>query len=200
MSKCYKMDFPHNEQNGILKYFYRRNHEYYDDMSIFSYNASGFFKKDNHMPQHLFDFDSYTYWTDAGNPNSEMENFVSFCFNKGFASIKGYEIKASRFSTLPNAWTLSGSNDNKQWFFNSTTVHAMGKNDVYYVDWNYGPFRCYRFDFINNTYDNKRPSDVDQIELFGTFTSNSNFLCKTIMKKYVVFDSFIFLVTFLMLK
>ena len=194
------MNFPHREQNGILKHLYKKKREYYNDTSIFSYNASGYHKQGNHLPQHALDFNDNNYWTDNDNPNSNNENFVSFCFKKGFAVIKGYEIKASSLTTLPNEWTLSASNDNEKWSFNKTTSHAMEKNEVFYVDWYFGPFRCYRFDFLNNTLNGRRASDVKQIEIFGMFYPNDFLFCKTNKRKYASFDNSILLLSCFLLK
>ena len=163
--------FPHIEQNGILKYLYLKNSSYYNNRKIFSYKASGYNKRLSLYPSYAFDFNDNRYWTDSENENSNVENFLSFCFEKGIAIIKGYEIKASNGGTLPYKWSFSASNNNKKWSYNKTTTHAMNTNDVFYVDWYNGPFKCYRIDFINNTYNNLKTTDVNQIEIFGVYYS-----------------------------
>ena len=56
-----RMNFPHLEQNGILKHLYRKNNTYYNDTRIFSYNSSGFEKRFYTFAYHAFDFDSSNY-------------------------------------------------------------------------------------------------------------------------------------------
>ena len=185
------MNFPHKEQNGILKYLYRKDRKYYNNTQIFSYNFSGFWSV--RYPFNAFDFGSTVCWIDSGTERSNNENFLSFCFKKGFAEIKGYELKTTSGTMRANVWTFSASNDNEKWSFNTTTNHKMGINEVFYVDWNHGPFKCYRFDFITNTNENNRGSDVAQIELFGVYYPRDFLTCGTKKQKYFLYHmNFIF--------
>ena len=175
------MNFPHKEQNGILRHLYRKNNAYYNDTRIFSYDSSGFVKEYLHYPHYIFDFGSNDHWFDSAN-----EVFVSFCFEKGFASIKGYEIKGSSGTHQVKKWAFSGSIDNKNWLYNTTIEHAMIADEVFYVDWHHGPFKCFRIDIIQNVVNNYRMGDVKQVELFGIFYPDNNFFCKTMKHRFTL--------------
>lgn len=186
------MNFPHKEQNGILRYLYRRSSTYYNNIEIFSYNSSGFYK--THKPSSAFDFEASEYWIDINNPNSGNEVFLSFCFNKGFSQIKGYEIKHPNGLDKPYIWTFSGSNDGINWSFNTTTEYNMSEKTVHYVGWKHGPFKCYRFDFIQNSYNFLRSTDVKQVEIFGTFYPNDFFICGTKKIIYSMSKTYYFII------
>ena len=186
------MNFPHKEQNGILRHLYRKDKNFYNNTQIFSYDCSGVYG--TRYPFNAFDFGTSSYWLDSENPNSNNENFISFCFKKGFAEIKGFELKTSSGSMRANVWTFSASNDNEKWSFNTTTSHKMNSSEVLYVDWNHGPFKCYRFDFIKNVNEYSRTTDVSQIELFGTYYPHDFFVCATKKQKYYFYHESILLV------
>ena len=163
MSYHNKIFFPHKELNGILRHFYKKDKKFYDNQNLFSYSSSGCNK--GNFDYLAFDFDSGMYWMH----NSQNENFLSFCFKKGFVDLKGYEILTSPWSYRPYIWTLSGSNDNVTWFGNQTENYFMNISETHFAAWNNGPSRCFRFDFLKNTNNNSRASDVKQIELFGRY-------------------------------
>ena len=153
--------------NGILRYFSRKDSLYFNNSNIFTYNSSG-----THLSYYAFNafyFESDSYWIDLSSNNV----FLSFCFVRGFADLKGYEIHTLDGKCRPYKWSFSASNDENNWFGNKQEEHLMQHNETYYVDWNKGPAKCYKFDFILNAQESGKGTDIMQIELFGRYFDNS---------------------------
>ena len=161
-----KINFPHKKLDGILKYLSRKDSLYFNNSNIFKYKSSG--SLNNYYDFNAFYFESATRWTSPDSDNV----FLSFCFERGFVDLKGYEISTSGGSWRPVNWSFSASNDDNIWFGNKQEEYSMEKCETYYVDWNKGPAKCFKFDFFQNAEGSKRSSDVTQIELFGRYFDN----------------------------
>ena len=106
------MHFPYKSQNGILRHLYQTDKKYFANKNLFKYDSSGYGSA--HYPQHAFDFNENTYWFSS---HRYSEFFISFCFTKGYAQIKGYELKSPPGVVRPSVWMFSVSNDNENWSF-----------------------------------------------------------------------------------
>lgn len=160
------MEFPYKKQNGVLRYLYSIDHQYFNNTVLFSYEYSNFHKL--YIPSNAFDFGTNNYWADTNNAQTGQTNFISFCFTNHKVKLTGYEIKTASGETRPYVWSFSGSNDGKVWHNIKEVKHSMGKEELYYTKWSGGTYRCFRYDSILNTVGNSIYSDVQQIEIFGT--------------------------------
>lgn len=81
----------------------------------------------------------------------------------------------SNGGALPNKWLLAASIDQIHWENNMSFEHVMSKNEIYYSTWNKGTYKCYKLNMLKNVYTNYnlRCSYVKQIEVFGTYYTNS---------------------------
>ena len=162
-----KIDFPHKQMNGILKYFSRRDKLYFNNSKLFTYSSSGIWE--DKYTHNAFDFESNGYWVSAESDNI----FLSFCFASGFADLTGYEIRTTSGEKKPCKWSFSASNDNVTWFGNKQEEHSMNYEETYYVDWSNGPAKCFKFVFINNSENSGAQTDIKYIELFGRYFDNN---------------------------
>lgn len=185
------MEFPHKEQNGMLKYLHSIDPRYFNNSIIFSYVYSNF--SPGHIASNAFDFDSDDYWIDDKNGGFDKVNFMSFCFKVHRIKLTGYEIKTSYGDSRPRKWSFSGSNNNKTWYKKKEAVHPMEKGETHYEDWNGGPYRCFRFDFLQNVASSGIHSDVKQIELFGTMYSLGDCLTLKYRMKSSLMTSVLFI-------
>ena len=180
-----KIDFPHKQMNGILKYFSRMDKSYFNNSKLFTYSSSGIWQ--DKYTHNAFDFESDDYWI-----SSECDYiFLSFCFARGFANLTGYEIRTTSGMRRPYKWYFSASNDNATWFGIKQEEHLMYEEETYYVDWSNGPAKCFKFGFIQNALNDTAQTDIKYIELFGSYFDNNLHLnscrCKrrfTIQKVY----------------
>ena len=153
--------------NGILRYFSRKESLYFNNSKKFTYKSSG--AHANLYDFNAFYFESNSYWL---SPNSD-EIFLSFCFESGFVDLKGYEIYTLNGGCRPYKWSFSASNGDNIWFGNKQEEHSMQNFETYYVDWNKGPAKCFKFVFFQNTQQTGGNTDVKQIELFGRYFDNN---------------------------
>ena len=161
MSKIYNYAL----RDGILHGFYNESETYYNNekISIKASTLSG-----SYYPENAFNFNysRSNYWISASK-----EPFISFCFKKGNAFLTGYEIMTSSYESRPFIWSFSGSNDNKHWKDIENAEHSMSKSEVFHVDWNHGPYKCFKLTSIKSI-TGGASSDVMMIEIFGTYFIN----------------------------
>lgn len=147
--------------NGILKFYYKRNKQYYkSDIEIMNSKSNPGFN-----PESSFNFNSSNYW--IGTNVGANANYIGFCLTNGFAVLTGYELKAPKISgNLPKIWSLSGSIDKTNYFDEEKTTHSMGLDDIYYVQWKHGPYKCFKLNIIDSNVGNI-VFDLEQIEVYG---------------------------------
>ena len=161
------MHFPYKSQDGILHYLYKKDKKYYKNNKIFSFASSGY--KEPYLIENAFDFNDSTYWY---SKEEATEHFISFCFLKGFVDLEKYEIHTSLSGDdIPYKWAFYGSNDNKAWTREENVTQEIEKGQSAVVEWRNGIFRCFKLILIKNSRNNL-PSDLRQIELFGTYYPN----------------------------
>ena len=159
--------FPHIENNGILKSFYNKNPKYYED-DIIIYASSHNYATKN---ENIYDFNESTYW--IALKEQQGDYFNSFCFKKGFAFLTGYEVTANNNAWKPSEWSFAGSNDNETWENNVSEKYVMNGSEIHHVNWNHGPYRCFKLTTLNNACNNNdRRADYVQIEIFGYYCND----------------------------
>lgn len=179
------MEFPHKEQNGVLKYLYSIDPAYFNNKILFSYNYSNYYQ--SYYPSNAFNFGTGNYWVDTSNANSGQTNFISFCFVNHKVKLKGYEIKTASGETRPHIWSFSGSNDGNVWYNKKEAIHSMQKNELHYEKWSGGIYRCFRYDSLLNSVGTSIYSDVQQIEIFGTLHYlNEPITCECRMRRNTI--------------
>ena len=119
-------------------------------------------------PKNAFDFnfEGESYWW-----SNDDQVFISFCLKKGSAYLTKYEILNSYYGSYPKKWSFSGSNTNGNWKNTEVTDHLLTTKTFYQVDWNHGPYRCFKFESIENNEGNK-PVDIFMLEIYGTYFPN----------------------------
>ena len=153
------MHFPHQQLNGILKYFYSR-----PGTTIWDFiNASVGSEFASYPMVNAFNFDTTNYW--YGKDDS-FENYLIFCLKDHFATLEVYELGTSGGGSRPKKWSFSGSNDNSTWNDEVQTEYSMISNEIKYIPWSYGPFKCFKLRTISSI-DNQKRFDVRYIEIFG---------------------------------
>ena len=155
------MNFPHKQLNGIFRYLFSKDKKYYENYLNVSFTGES---SEYHL-KNVFDFDSDSYWFSETRP----EMFLSFCFKTGFAYVSGYEIKTSSNDAKASKWAFSGSNNNETWEEKTVVSYSMSNEEVHYVQWKKGPFRCYKIDMLGSIDNISKQFDFKQIELFGVF-------------------------------
>ena len=157
--------YPYVPKNGILRSFFNRSKTYYNDEMISFYSSSIY---EVRHPKNIFNFNfsDQNYWWSNGDPP-----FVSFCLKKGSAYLTQYEIMNSPFGSSPKIWSFSASNTHNSWKKVKITNYMMEYNSTYQVAFNYGPFRCFKFESIEGR-NGKKPVDIKMLEIFGTYFPN----------------------------
>ena len=157
--------YPYVPKNGILRSFFNKSNTYYNDEMISFFSSK---INDKRHPSHIFNFNfsDQNYWWSSGDPP-----FVSFCLKKGSAYLTKYEIMNSPFDSSPKIWSFSASNTHNSWKKVKITNYTMEYNSSYQVDFNYGPFRCFKLESIEGR-NGKKPIDIKMLEIFGTYFPN----------------------------
>ena len=163
------MFFPHKTNNGILKYLYTRNAaDYWNQLNISVTNGYN----DQKLPKNAFDWDLSTYWITKSN--SPINNRITFCFNKYFVKINGFEITTSPYDARPSSFSFGASYRSDIISQSIQVNHAFKTKETYYHSFPPGTFRC--FSYINSGRSTRGDygADIAQIEIFGILLENES--------------------------
>ena len=156
------MFFKYQQTNGILRYFFTKKKNLYDE--IVTYNSAN-----NHASlKTAFDFKSDTFWVPEYN-SAQSETWMSFCLNFYMVKLTYYEITTSNGGNRPTNWSFSVSKDGINYSNEKIEEHPMEKGEIYPVEYQTTEsFRCFKYSHHGLTSQNEPRSDITQIELFGT--------------------------------
>ena len=158
------MEFVHQKNNGIFKYLYNNNLNYYSQFAI-----NAIYDTDHHST-YAFDWTT-SYWYAGHSTLSQEQSTLEFCFNGRRVNLTGYEITTSDMTCRPKTWNFTASNDKTSWTSPDVVSHSMGSREVYYRDYSPGTFRCFKLiptTYLSHNECKSYAFDIDQIELFGT--------------------------------
>ena len=178
--------------NGILKSFYNKDSEYYQNF-IETFASSS---ETNYDYKDAFKFDNEKYW--VANPDQEGEIFISFCLKNYFSKIEGFEIQTSNGLNLPQNFSFSSSLNKEDKYYNYVNYsHAFSKEDSLYFSYHSSISKCFKLTCIKST--NIVPVfDVRHIDIYGEIHPNiRHFLHITCVQKKIciVFIIYIFILT-----
>ena len=156
-----------NKLNGILRYFYDQGNEIYEN--VLEYFATSINSNDpKFSPQYAFDFDSNNYW--LGDENTEFTN-LSFCLKNYYVKINGFEISTSNLDSLPKQFEFSSSLNNKTYINTKEYDHSFIKSDIHYFSYSSKISNCFKLTCIQSI-NGYTVFDVNNIEIYGKFSSN----------------------------
>ena len=180
-----KYKFPYQENNGIFRYLYRLDNEYYLKYLNNIKSSPLYMGSQSWSPYNALVFDDNgASWLSNGDLE---ENYFSFCFTKGLFKATGYELTASGGTSLPYKWSFAGSISNENWENKETKTYSIPKSTSQYFSWSKGPFKCFRIDTLLRQSGDYPSFDVAYLELFGTYyVLDMTCLCKQFSVKCLV--------------
>ena len=109
-----------------------------------------------------FNFYASSYWI---GKDSTIDNYLIFYLRDSFTILEWYEFDASNGIARLKIWSFSGSNYKITWNNDVQTEYSMISNEIKYIRWSYGPYKCFILITISSTNIYNR-FDVMFIELF----------------------------------